>query len=207
MLTPRGICSVLLLLLQFALAMAPARADDSPGTGSLILHHPDGDVNALVLDADIDVQIQGLLADMTLVQSFRNNTDQWVEGRYQFPLPPDATVRGLRMRVGDRTITGEIQAREDAKAAYEVARDSGQIASLVEQQRPNLFTMNLANIAPGETIQVTLDIMLAVKVIGQQLKLSLPTTLTPRYTNALTPDAQALSTRFVQPEICTRSAS
>ena len=100
LLTRWSSCGLLLLALQFALAMAPARADDTPGTGSLMLHLPDRDVDALVLDADMSVQIQGLLADMTLVQAFRNTTDQWVEGRYQFPLPPDATVRGLRIRVG-----------------------------------------------------------------------------------------------------------
>ena len=121
-------CCLLLLALQFSLVTTGVLADDTVGTGSLVLHHSNGDLDALILDASIDVQVQGLLADMTLVQAFRNTTDQWVEGRYLFPLPPDAVVRGLRINVGDRTITGEIQPREEARTAYEVARDAGQIA-------------------------------------------------------------------------------
>ncbi|WP_169727450.1 VIT domain-containing protein [Granulosicoccus antarcticus] len=193
-----AICS--LLLLTLSLSLGTARADELASNASLILHHPDGDVDALVLDADIDLQVQGLLADMTLEQTFRNTTDQWLEGSYLFPLPPDATVRGLKMVVGERTIIAEIQPREEAKIAYKAASDAGQVASLVEQQRPNLFTMNLANIGPGESIKVTMDIMLPVNVTEQQLQLRLPTTLTPRFTNAATPDAQSVVSSFTQPE-------
>ncbi|NND89657.1 MAG: VWA domain-containing protein [Granulosicoccus sp.] len=197
---PLWLCRiVLILILQIPGSPSIALAEQAPGSGSLILHTPQGNLESVMLDASIELQVQGLLADMSLTQTFRNTTGQWVEGRYLFPLPPDAAVRGISMRVGERVIRGVIQTRADAQSTYDSARSAGHIASLVEQQRPNLFTMRVANIPPGEHVSVQLDVMLPVTVVEQQMQLRLPTTLTPRYTNQATPDTPDLASPFALP--------
>ena len=82
--------------------------------------------------------------------------------------------------------------RAKATRRFNQARDSGQLASLVEQQRPNLFTVRVASIAPGEEVRVELDVMLPVTVADNLYSLVLPTTVTPRYVNSATPDAPGL---------------
>lgn len=172
---------------------------DNPGSGMLMLNHEGGHVlPAMQLDASINVKASGLLADVTLTQTFRNTHTQWAEGRYLFPLPSDATIRGLVVKVGDRTIIGEVQPRAEAKAIYEKAKNAGQIASLIEQQRPNLFTANVASIAPQDEIKVTIDILLSIRVVEGAMQLTFPTTLTPRYTNVQTTDAASLKSAFTQ---------
>lgn len=168
------------------------------GSGALVLHHPGGNADALILNTEMDLQVQGLLANMTLVQTFRNTNEQWLNGSYLFPLPEDAAVRGMQITIGDRHIVSKIRPRQQARADYEEAAQAGQIASLMEQQRPNLFTMQVANIAPQTDIKVTLDVMLPVRMTGRQMSLILPTTLTPRYLNAEASNAQALRSDFIQ---------
>jgi len=165
-----------------------------PNSGMLMLGAVGNWREALLLDTHIDLSVKGLLADMTLEQRFTNDSSEWLEGKYLFPLPPEAAVRGLTIHVGERKIVGRIMPRQDARETYENARDAGQIASVVEQQRPNLFTVNVASIAPGDDVRIHLDVMLPVVVTNNLYQLTLPTTLTPRYVNNDTPDAPALMT-------------
>lgn len=172
---------------------------ESPGSGILLLHHDGGAaLPAMQLDASINVEASGLLADVTLTQTFRNTHTEWAEGRYLFPLPADATIRGLVVTVGDRSIIGEVKPRAEAKTTYEKAKNAGQVASLVEQQRPNLFTVNVASIKPQDEIKVSLDILLPISVVDGAMQLTFPTTLTPRYTNSQTTDAQNIIGSFTQ---------
>lgn len=171
--------------------------NDYPTTGTLKLHHGDGSIDALALDAHIDITVTGLLAELTLTQTFKNTSNQWAEGTYLFPLHEESAVQGLTMMVGERTIRGRIMPKQAALNHYETAKNDGKIASLVEQQRPNLFTINAASIAPGEILTVNLDITLPVDVVDGFLKLRLPTTLTPRYTHSQTPQPHALNSPFI----------
>ena len=148
---------------------------------------------AVLLDTQIDLNVQGLLADMTVRQQFTNDSADWLEGKYVFPLPDKAAIRGLIVNVGERVIKGQIMPREQALQTYTQARDAGQVSSLVEQQRPNLFTVKVATIAPGDKVTVQLDVMLPVAYDSGRFSLTLPTTLTPRYNNTDTPDAYLLS--------------
>lgn len=172
-----------------------AKASEFPAaTGFLTLDDGRQTHEALLLESDINLQVQGLLASMTLTQRFNNQSAQWLEGRYQFPMPADATVRGLQITMGDRTINGVIKENEVAEHLYQAAAAAGEIASVVDLQRPNLFNIRVANIAPHEEIVVVLDIMLPVQFDDGQFSLSLPTTFTPRYSNESTPDTEALKT-------------
>ncbi|WP_449285949.1 marine proteobacterial sortase target protein [Marinobacter sp. PE14] len=136
---------------------------------------------ALVLESDFDVRISGLIADSRLLRSFRNTSDQWREGVFMFPLPEKASVYGLTMKVGERTIEGKVQPKETARRTYEKAKQAGQHAANVEQQRPNLFTARVANIPPGETVSVELKYQQPVQYQAGVFELTVPTTLTPRY--------------------------
>lgn len=166
--------------------------DTPPNGGMLMLGTATSWYQALLLDTHITLDVQGLLADMTVQQRFSNDSEQWLEGKYLFPLPADAAVRGLTVTVGERRITGQVMPRAKATERFNQARDSGQLASLVEQQRPNLFTVRVASIAPGEEVRVHLDVMLPVTVADNLYSLVLPTTITPRYVNSATPDAPGL---------------
>lgn len=166
------------LILSSTLALQAMAAPD-PQAGQLLLTGAED--AAVHLDTAIALQIQGLEAEVVMTQRFQNQSDQWVDGVYVFPLAESSAVTSLHMRVGERVIIGEIQERQQARARFEVARASGQKATLVEQHRPNLFRQELANIAPGETVEIRLGYSQAVIYSGGQFRLSLPTTLTPRY--------------------------
>ncbi|MCR9267979.1 MAG: VIT domain-containing protein, partial [Alphaproteobacteria bacterium] len=112
---------------------------------------------APMLATDMAVEIAGPIIRTTITQRFENPSDQWVEARYVFPLPANSGVDRLRMQVGDRFIEGQIHERQAARRIYEQARDNGQRASLVEQERPNMFTTSVANIGPGETIIIQIE--------------------------------------------------
>ncbi|MGO1499770.1 MAG: marine proteobacterial sortase target protein [Marinobacter sp.] len=172
---------LLILFVQPLYAEASTGNEDTAG----VLHFVDGKGQwqepALMLGSEFDVRVSGLIADSKLVRTFRNTSDQWREGVFVFPLPEKASVYGLTMKVGERTIVGEVQPREEAKKTYEKAKDSGHQAATVEQQRPNLFTTRVANIPPGAQVSVELNYQQLVGYQDGVFELSLPTTLTPRY--------------------------
>lgn len=174
--------AVLLMLFVHPLyAEAMPASDDTAG----MLHFVDGQgqwqAPALALDSEFDIRVTGLIADTRLVRRFRNTSDQWQEGVFVFPLPEKASVYGLTLTVGERTIVGKVQPRAEARQTYQKARDAGHHAVNVEQQRPNLFTTRVANIPPGETVSVELNYQQPVRYQAGVFELSLPTTLTPRY--------------------------
>jgi Ca-activated chloride channel family protein len=125
--------------------------------------------------------VQGLQAQALITQRFKNQTDGWVNATYVYPLAEDSAVSQLTMRVGERVITGEIQEKNQARKTYAAAQAAGKKAALIEQQRPNLFRQHIANIAPGETVQIELGYSQQVLYRDGEFRLRLPLTLTPRY--------------------------
>jgi Ca-activated chloride channel family protein len=136
---------------------------------------------ALLLASEVDFTINGLLARVQLRQRFTNTSAAWVEGVYVFPLPETAAIRALTITIGERVIQGQIAEKSAAKQLYQQARDSGRKAGLVEQQRLNLFTTRIANIAPGEHIDVQLEYLQQVDYQHGHFSLRFPMTITPRY--------------------------
>ena len=102
----------------------------------------------------VDMQISGMVARVELRQNFYNPSTSWLEGMYAFPLPENASVDRMTLRVGNQEIKARIAEREEARRRYEKARSQGKRAALVEQHRPNIFTNSVANIGPGETVLV-----------------------------------------------------
>ena len=150
-------------------------------SGTLLLKMQAGIVTATRTNTDVTMNISGLVARVSVRQEFRNEGTEWVEGIYVFPLPDKAAVDRMRLHVGERYIEGEIREKEQARKDYERARDEGRKASLVEQQRPNLFTTAVANIAPGERVVVEIEYLEDLRYDDGIFGIRFPMTLTPRY--------------------------
>src|SRR5512135_2553397 len=103
-----------------------------------------------------DVKIVGVIADVLVTQIYKNEGKKPLEAIYVFPASARAAVHGMQMTIGKRIIEAQIKKRDEARRDYEQARDRGKSASLLEQQRPNVFQMNVANIMPGDQIKVEL---------------------------------------------------
>lgn len=150
-------------------------------SGSLLFRMANGYTSATLLNTDVEMDISGLVARVKVRQKFRNTSPDWVEGVYVFPLPDKAAVDRMRMHIGERFIEGEIQEKEHAKKIYEQAKAAGKKASLVEQQRANLFTTSVANVAPGELVVVEIEYLEDIRYEKGQFSIRFPMTLTPRY--------------------------
>ncbi len=138
---------------------------------------------APMLRTDVKISITGIIARTRLTQEFINPSrmkDDWSEGIYVFPLPETAAVDHLRMKVGDRTIVGEIKERAEAKKIYEQAKQGGKRASLIEQERPNIFTTSVANIAPQDRITVEIEYQETVRYDQGAFSLRFRIALGPR---------------------------
>jgi len=115
------------------------------------------------------------------MQTFSNTGSDWVEGLYVFPLSADAAVDELLMTVGERTIRGDIQEKVQAQANYAQARSEGKRASIVDQERPNMFTSAVANIAPNSTVSIEITYLETIPYRDSRYTLRLPLAITPRY--------------------------
>jgi Ca-activated chloride channel family protein len=174
--------SLLLVLLVFGWGSLQA-AEARPEGGSLTLYSLDGHPlqRAPLLNTEVEMSVTGMLARVTVVQRFRNPGQAWLEGIYQFPLPSGSAVERLRMRVGERVIEGVIKEKQQAEQVYREAKASGKKASLVSQQRPNIFTTSVANIAPGEELQVEIGYQQTVDYHDGRFELRFPLVVGPRY--------------------------
>jgi Ca-activated chloride channel family protein len=136
---------------------------------------------APTLATDVHIRVFGVVARATVIQRFRNTSEDWVEGVYVFPLPEGAAVDHLRLRVGGRVIEGVIREREAARAEYERAKESGHRASLVEQERPSMFTSSVANLGPGEEVRVEIELQETLAFDEGEVRLRFPLVVGPRY--------------------------
>ena len=148
-----------LLLLALALFSPAAEAASDPARAGLFFKSPQDErlIVPSALSTEIEIRANGLIQRVRVLQRFRNDTAAWLEGVYVFPLPEGAAVDRLRLHIGQRTVEGEIRERAEAKAEYEAAKAAGQRASLVEQERPNIFTTSVANVGPGDEIAVEIE--------------------------------------------------
>lgn len=140
-------------------------------------------IDAPILKTQVDFDISGLTARVKVKQEFHNQTANWVEGKYLFPLPEKSAVDSLQIKIGERVIVGEIKEKKEAKRIYQKAKKAGKKASLVEQHRPNVFTNSVANIAPFEKVEVIIEYQQELSFANDgSLNIRFPMTMTPRYT-------------------------
>jgi Ca-activated chloride channel homolog len=152
-------------------------------SGSLMLKtsEPGKFIEAPRLATDYTVTVSGPTARTIVTQRFTNPADGFVEGVYVFPLPENSAVDTLKIVAGNRVIVGEVKERQEAKIIYEKAKEDGQAAALLEQERPNIFTNSVANIGPHETVVVQIEYQETVKQSGGTYSLRLPLVAAPRY--------------------------
>jgi Ca-activated chloride channel family protein len=142
------------------------------------------------------VNIAGVIADVQVTQVYKNEGKKALEAIYVFPASTRAAVYGMKMTVGKRVIEAKIKKREDARKEYDAAKQQGKTASLLEQQRPNVFQMNVANILPGDEIKVELKYTELLVPTDRVYEFSYPTVVGPRYSNQKA-DAAPASERWI----------
>jgi Ca-activated chloride channel family protein len=134
----------------------------------------------------VKAQIAGNVSRVEVTQTFENPFTTTLEATYVFPLPEEAAVDEMEIRLGDRTIKGTIKKRQEAQALYEQAKQQGQTAGLLEQERDNIFTQSLANIRPGELIKVVIRYTDSLKFEGGDYEFIFPMVVGPRYVPGIT---------------------
>jgi Ca-activated chloride channel homolog len=165
----------------------------------LLLHNDRiGTVAAPVQGTAVEVRVTGIIARARITQIFTNPTREWLEGIYIFPLPEGAAVDTLRMTVGDRVIEGVVQEKAAARQTYEAAKQQGTKAALIEEQRAGVFTTSLANIGPGETVEVAIELQQIVSYRQGRFNLTFPMLLAPQY---VPPDQSQSVSGMCQPPV------
>jgi Ca-activated chloride channel family protein len=168
--------------------MATAAAYAAPGQpqvteGSLAVLGKDGQAQALcpLKHTDVRAEISGFITRVTVTQQFWNPSKEKIEAVYVFPLPQNAGVDDMTLKVGDRTVRGLIKRREEARAIYDAARQAGHVAALLDQERPNIFTQSVANIMPGENVTVEISYVELLKYEAGSYEFVFPMVVGPRY--------------------------
>src|SRR6185369_10688263 len=142
--------------------------------------HPAGECP--LKHTDVKAEVSGFLSRVTVTQDFVNNFPNKIEAVYTFPLPESAAVDDLTMQIGDRIIKGKIMRRQEAKATYAAAKQAGQIATILNQQKPNLFRQGVANILPGQSIRISLSYVETLKYEDGAYEWSFPMVVGERAT-------------------------
>ncbi|MDD3626591.1 MAG: VIT and VWA domain-containing protein, partial [bacterium] len=140
-----------------------------------------------LLGTKVNVNIAGFIADVELKQTYKNEGSKTIEAVYVFPLTTHSAIYGMQMKIGTRIIDAEIKEKQEAKKVYEDAKKEGKTASLLEQKRPNVFQMNVANILPGEMVEVTVKYTETLIAEEGIYEFVFPTVVGPRYTGESDP--------------------
>ena len=168
----------------------PAESEDRTLSPYFFVKSDNPQVDQLPLKStSARVHIAGVIADVLVTQVYKNEGREPLEAVYVFPASTRAAVYGMKMTIGKRVIEARIKKRDEARREYEQARDQGKTASLLEQQRPNVFQMNVANILPGDEIKVELKYTELLVPTDRVYEFVYPTVVGPRYSNQ--PEATA----------------
>lgn len=184
---------IALCLLQPAAALAAEEAADrSLAPYFLIEDHPNA-IETFPLEAThVRATVAGVIADVTVEQVYRNDGIVPISARYVFPGSTRAAVQGLVMQVGAQRVVAKMRERQEAKEEFDAATAAGKTASLLEQDRPNVFTMSVGNVMPGDRVQVTLRYSELLVPTDGLYQLVFPTVVGPRYSTI--PEAEAAPT-------------
>lgn len=147
----------------------------------------------------VHARISGFLSRVTVTQEFESPFPEAIEAVYTFPLPEHSAVDDMMMLVGGRTVRGVIKRREEARAIYDAARNRGQAAALLDQERPNIFTQSVANIRPGDKVKITISYVETLRYEGGSYEFVFPMVVGPRYIPANLPDAGRITPPVTPP--------
>lgn len=130
---------------------------------------------------DVKANISGFIARVTVTQTFHNPYDEKIEAVYVFPLPHSAAIDDMTMTVGERRIVGLIKRRAEAQALYQKAIQQGKTASLLEQERPNIFTQSVGNIQPKDEVRIEISYVDVLDYDMGTYEFHFPMVVGPRY--------------------------
>lgn len=178
-----------MLLSTLAALCMQTQADMAP-PGQLSAVGRDGTPGILcpLKNTSVKAEITGFGARVVVVQTFVNPSKTPIEAIYTFPLPADAAVDRMRMKIGTRIVEGEIKRKEEARAIYEAAKAQGQVASLLDQERPNIFTQSVANVMPGAKVEVEISYVELLKFEEGEFEFKYPMVVGPRFIGPTVPD-------------------
>lgn len=155
---------------------------DPGGLPYIELARSEGDLNRLPLKhTHVSASLNGMIAEVEVRQTYQNPATHPIEAVYTFPLPENSAVNFMQMVIGKRTITAEIEERAQARHRYDAAKREGFTAALLEQERPNIFTQSVANIAPGETIDVVVRYVQDLSYDRGEYEFVFPMVVGPRF--------------------------
>jgi Ca-activated chloride channel family protein len=158
-----------------------AAGNEIPGTGQLVARLPDKLVPVPLQHTDVKASIAGYVATVDVTQKYANPYSEKIEAVYVFPLPTNAAVNEFLMTIGDRRIRGIIREREEAQQIYDAAKRQGYVASLLTQERPNVFTQSVANIEPGKKIDVNIKYFHTLEYVDGWYEYVFPMVVGPRF--------------------------
>jgi Ca-activated chloride channel family protein len=179
----RSICLVLIAIaIVSSSAAAQTQADKTLSPYFFV--QGDADVDHLPLkNTHVDIAVSGVIADVKVMQTYRNEGPRPINASYVFPASTRAAVYAMRMRIGDQVVVARIKEREQAKQEFDAAKKEGKSASLLEQQRPNVFSMSLANIMPQDQIEIELRYTELLVPTDGIYEVVFPTVVGPRYSS------------------------
>lgn len=155
--------------------------NDGSGTLTAMVAGTKKSIVCPLKDTKVTADISGYVARVTVKQKFVNPSNSKIEAVYTFPLSENSAVDEMTMKIGDRTISGTIKKREEARAIYEQARNDGYVASLLDQERTNIFTQSVANIEPGKEIEITIKYIETLPYESGKYTFAFPTVVGPRF--------------------------
>jgi len=157
--------------------------EDTPGCGAMLARLPEEEkeIPLPLKHTDVKGQISGYIATVDVTQQFHNPYDEKIEAVYVFPLPQNAAINEFIMTIGERRIRGIIRERKEAEEIYRQAKSQGHVASLLTQERPNIFTQKVANIEPGKEIDVNIKYFNTLAYVDGWYEFVFPMVVGPRF--------------------------
>src|SRR6185369_17014729 len=187
-LLPKSLLILILSVLALPVTIAlygpqnvSAQTEDAPGALTVIDGNGKQKAVCPLKHTDVKAEISGFISRVVVTQQFENPFKEKIEAVYTFPLPQNAVVDDMTMIVGDGTVRGKILPREEAQAIYEAAKSGGQVASLLDQERANIFTQSVANILPGEQVKITISYVETLSYVNGAYEFVFPMVVGPRY--------------------------
>lgn len=158
-------------------------SEDTPGSGAMLAKLPEEEkeIPLPLKHTDVKGQISGYIATVDVTQQFHNPYDEKIEAVYVFPLPQNAAINEFIMTIGERRIRGIIRERQEAEEIYRQARSQGHVASLLTQERPNIFTQKVANIEPGNEIDINIKYFNTLAYVDGWYEFVFPMVVGPRF--------------------------
>lgn len=173
--------TLLILLLSSAVIRAE-EPEDKTFAPYFFVEDENASVDSFPLkDTNVVTNINGVIAETYVTQTYANEGESPINAKYVFPASTKVTVHGMKMEIGNEVITAKIKEREEAKQDFEEAKQEGKSASLLEEQRSNVFTMDLANVMPGDTVKIELHYTEVISSTDGSYEFVFPTVVGPRY--------------------------